>query len=410
MPRPQKDGTPARPPRRLKLSELYIRKVAPEAAPFAAWDTHQRGLALRVQPSGQKAFKCVYSYRGHAQWFHIADASAIGLADARKIAAKIMLEVATGKDPVTERRAERGAGTFQELANRYVEQHAKKKNRSWRQAEALVRRNLLPYWGKLEAKTITRSDVRAAMGRITAPVVANQTLAAASAIFTWGVNQEIVAVNPCRGVERNATTERDRVLSDAEVPRFWNAFDATGLIASSALKMILLTGQRPGEVCAMRREHIKDYWWEMPGEPVAALRWPGTKNGQSHRVWLPLAAREIIAELSDGETAGFVFTGPKGGAVHNLDAAMRQVCSAIGAERATPHDLRRCHGTAITRLGFGRSAMNRIQNHREGGIADVYDRFEYVTESKRIMEAVAAHFIALAEGRAPADNVLKMHG
>jgi hypothetical protein len=54
--------------------------------------------------------------------------------------------------------------------------------------------------------------------------------------------------------------------------------------------------------------------------------------------------------------------------------------------------------------------MNRIQNHREGGIADVYDRFEYVTESKRIMEAVAAHFIALAEGRAPADNVLKMHG
>jgi integrase len=409
MPRPQKDGTAARPARRLKLSELFVRKVTPEATAFAAWDTHQRGLALRVQPSGQKAFKCVYSYRGQSRWFHIADANAIGLADARKIAAKIMLEVATGKDPLAERRAERGAGTFAELAERYIEQYAKKKNRSWRQADALVRRHLLSRWGKLEAKTITRSDVRAAMGRITAPVVANQVLAAASAIFTWGVNQEIVAVNPCRGVERNATTDRDRVLSDAEVPLFWSAFDATGLIASSALKMILLTGQRPGETCAMRYEHIADGWWTMPGEPVAALRWPGTKNGQSHRVWLPLAAREIIAELSDGDATGFVFVGPKGGAVHNLDAAMRQVCSTIGAARLTPHDLRRSHGSCITRLGFGRSAMNRIQNHREGGISDIYDRHEYADENRRIMEAVSRHFIALAEGKQPADNVVQMH-
>src|SRR5262249_8283262 len=44
---------------------------------------------------------------------------------------------------------------------------------------------------------------------------------------------------------------------------------------------------------------------------------------------------------------------------------------------ATPHDLRRTHGGTITKLGFGREAMNRIQNHKEGGIASVYDRFEY---------------------------------
>ena len=60
----------------------------------------------------------------------------------------------------------------------------------------------------------------------------------------------------------------------------------------------------------------------------------------------------------------------------------------------------------ITALGFGRDAMNRIQNHVEGGIASIYDRHGYAVENKKIMEAVAARIMALVEGRADA-NVLQ---
>jgi hypothetical protein len=77
---------------------------------------------------------------------------------------------------------------------------------------------------------------------------------------------------------------------------------------------------------------------------------------------------------------------------------MRQVCKLLGVERCTPHDLRRTHGTTITGLGFGREAMNRVQNHREGGIADVYDRHEYADENKRVMEAVSQRILVLATG------------
>jgi hypothetical protein len=62
----------------------------------------------------------------------------------------------------------------------------------------------------------------------------------------------------------------------------------------------------------------------------------------------------------------------------------------------------------VTRLGFGRDAMNRIQNHKEGGIADVYDRHEYADENKRVMEAVAARIMALAKGTAEATNVVPL--
>jgi integrase len=68
---------------------------------------------------------------------------------------------------------------------------------------------------------------------------------------------------------------------------------------------------------------------------------------------------------------------------------MRRLCRELNVPRATPHDLRRTHGTLVCRLGFGRAAMNRIQNHRDGGIATVYDRYEYAEENRQIMEAVA---------------------
>ena len=113
----------------------------------------------------------------------------------------------------------------------------------------------------------------------------------------------------------------------------------------------------------MRREHIADGWWTMPGDPVPALDWPGTKNGESHRVWLPAPAQALLAEMDE---TGLVFVGPRGGAVDKLDAAMRTICAELGVERATPHDLRRTHGTTIAALGFGRDAMNRVQNHKRG--------------------------------------------
>lgn len=403
MPRPRRDGTPASAPSKRKLTDLYVKKIEGRDRAFAVWDAHQRGLCVLVQPTGHKSWKAVYARGGQPRWFHIGAAGGIGLADARRIAGRIMVEVAEGRDPVAERDAERGRGTFAEVAARYVEEHAKRTNKSWRQADALVRRHLIPKWGKLQAHAVTRADARKMMSSIAAPILANQTLAAASAIFAWAMKHDIIAANPCALVDRNPTRSRERVLSDAEVVKFFTAFDAAGPVRGAALKMILLTGQRPGEVRHMRREHIIDGWWEMPGDPVGG--WPGTKNGASHRVWLPAAARELLGD--DTIMKGFAFAGPRGNAVEKLEESMSAICRQVGAERATPHDLRRTHGTMITRLGFGRDDMNRIQNHREGGIASVYDRHGYADENKRIMEAVAAHIMQLVDGRG-ADNVVPL--
>jgi integrase len=255
--------------------------------------------------------------------------------------------------------------------------HARKHNKSWRQAERLVARHLLPRWGKLKATAITRADVRAMKIRIEAPIAANQTLAAASAIFSWAIRQEILTVNPCKLVDRNPTTDRERVLSDEEVKLLWERLDP-------ALKLILLTGQRPGEVAAMQREHIVDGWWQLPGKPQGD--WPGTKNARDHRVWLSEPAQALIDRHLAGSKRSAIL--------------LRDLVADLNIERATPHDLRRTCLTTITRLGFGRDAMDRIANHKTSSVTDVYDRHGYADEDRRIMAAVARHVLGLVEGTA----------
>jgi len=157
--------------------------------------------------------------------------------------------------------------------------------------------------------------------------------------------------------------------------------------------MILLTGQRPGEVEHLCKEHVADGWWTLPGEPLPELKWPGTKNGQTHRVWLSEPVQAMLAEFFASRRK-------------RLDEAMRDICAELKVPRATPHDLRRTFCSKVTALGFGRDAMNRVANHREGGITDVYDLHQYGEENRKIMETVARQILSLAEGGG--GNVIEM--
>jgi integrase len=315
------------------------------------------------------------------------------------MAKELIGDVARGRDPQAERTTERGGATFESLHTRYLEEYAKQRNKSWKQAEAHIKRHVLPLWANLNAKEITRAQVKALIGKLSAdrPVTANAVKAAISAVFTFGVKEEVLAINPCKGVDDNETTDRDRTLSAAEVPIFWDACEILNPVLAAALKVVLLTGQRPGEVKNMRREHLKGHWWEMPGKPVPELGWPGTKNAGSHRVYL---TDEVLELLGDGN-ASFVFAKESGKAIDGIEGAMRKITEACKFDpKVTAHDLRRTMGTTITGRGHGREAMDRILNHREKSVGDIYDRYSYAREDELIMKDVCAHILRLVEGKA----------
>jgi hypothetical protein len=43
--------------------------------------------------------------------------------------------------------------------------------------------------------------------------------------------------------------------------------------------------------------------------------------------------------------------------------------------------------------------MNRVTNHIEGGISDVYDTYGYEDENKQIMKTVGDYLLVLAAGK-----------
>ncbi len=422
MPRPPLDGRPARRPRRRRLTDRFVRTVRPEPARALYWDEAQEGLVLVVHPTGRKVWRLYYRHGGRPRWYTIASASRLGLAAARAEARRLSAGMVT--DPTLDVQAEKAAarrvGTFEELARRYLEEYAKRQLKSWDQSERDIERWLLPRWGHLQASTIRRADVRALHADLTSrdsPVSANKAVVRASAVFDWAIKNEVIDLpaNPAHGVESNKAKPRERHLSDAEIPAFWTGIEEAGPVRAAALRMLLLTGQRPVEVGHMRRADVeigehrltdqngREYaayggWWHLPGEPQEG--WPGTKNEQSHRVWLPAPAVALIEELDEGF---YVFPGARGRPVSRLDQTMR----ALRVEPPVrPHDLRRTHGTLVTSLGFTRDQMNRLHNHKDGGIASVYDRHGYAHETRTIQEAVA-DLVMRRVGAAAAANVVR---
>ena len=134
MPRPK------RPARKQRLTELTIRKLHPGPKDLSglgqpAARAGAQGAADRGDEPGRRSTRaragragCTWATPARSDWPTPA-----------QLAAEAMLGVARGNDPAAEKRAERGAGTFADLAGRYVELHAKKRNKSWRQADTLVR-------------------------------------------------------------------------------------------------------------------------------------------------------------------------------------------------------------------------------------------------------------------------------
>ena len=119
------------------------------------------------------------------------------------------------------------------------------------------------------------------MRGIAAPISANQTVSPHQRRVCLGDQRgHSLTTNPCNKVDRNVTKQRERVLS---APLRFQSFGKPSMMLatseSMALKMILLTGQRPGEVSPYAdRAHR----WRLVGNAGAAvpsLDWPGTKNG-----------------------------------------------------------------------------------------------------------------------------------
>ncbi|MGB6710313.1 MAG: Arm DNA-binding domain-containing protein, partial [Methylocella sp.] len=202
-----------------QLTTLAVQKARPGQKRYAISDGHS--LNLIVQPSGHKSWAYHYKFRGAPRKLTIGPYPAIDLKQARALAQKARAEVATGCDPAADKQAARRApkpdhDTIEARVAAYLT-HAKARTResTWAEISRILQRELIPAWQGRGLSSIGKSDVRALLASIMergSPVMANRIRTAASGLFSWAVEQDMIQVSPCERVKAPAVeVARDRV-------------------------------------------------------------------------------------------------------------------------------------------------------------------------------------------------------
>ncbi len=375
------------------------------------WDASLPGFGVRVSPGGRKAWVLMYRIGSRKRRLTLGTYPPMMLADARDEAKAALLTVQKGSDPAAEKFEWRKAQTFAQLAELYLEKHAKPNKKSWRLDEKALWRDVVPRLGNRRAREITRRDIRDLLDDIKArgsPIQANRTFEIMRKLFNWAIAEDYLPDSPCQKISKPAKeNRRDRVLKEDEIRAVWQAMEAEQPLVAALFKLRLITAQRGGEVASMRWEDIDfpSSWWTIPGER--------TKNGLSHRVPLSPLALEILDRLkTERLEPPWIFPSPKPGRhLEHMVQATRRIRKRSGIE-FVPHDLRRTAASYMTGMGMPRLTVKKILNHVESDVNATYDRHSYDQEKRQALEAWGQRLEEIVSGRAVAavGNVVELPG
>jgi integrase len=390
----------------LKFTDASIRALKAKSERYEKWELN--GFGIRVFPSGKKSWVYMFRFEGFLRRMTFGSYPKLSLSQAHELHAKARQKLERGIDPGIEsiqgKRQAREAYTVTELVYDYIEKHAKRKKRSWREDQRILNKDVVSRWGKRKAASITRLEVVNLLDEVRdraeaiggTGVQANRTLEVIRKMYNFAVGRSIVEHSPCAVIETPAKeNKRDRVLNENEIKVFWNNIDKSRMERATQLllKLQLVTMQRKGELVQIEKTDLdlKNGWWTQPKEKV--------KNNIAHRVWLSNMAMELIQEgVELSGDSKWVFPGRIEGkhltpqAVgHALRDAQtnnptRKTADVLNVSKFTPHDLRRTGATHATGAGVSRFIVSRVLNHVDQSITARYDLHEYDNEKKQALE------------------------
>jgi integrase len=380
------------------------------------------GFAIRVAPSGTKAWQFIYTFEARKRRVTLGIYPGMGLKEAREVCNKLRACLDRGVDPVEwqedqerqaaeAKRKEEQTATIAQLAEEYLERWAKPRKRTWTKDLQMLQKDVLPAWGKRRAKEITRRDILTLLDSIVkrgSGITANRTLALVRRMFNFACEQSILEASPCTSVRAPAQEQRrDRVLSEEEIRLFWHGLDKAKMadVSRLGLRFLLLTAQRTDEVIGLPWGELDlvGGWWTIPVERA--------KNKSSHRVPLSSEAMAVLERAK--ELAGdspWVFPSPQTKRHMGETAlahAVHRNLEILGVDDFHPHDLRRTAASLMTGMGISRLVVSKILNHVERSVTAVYDRHGYDAEKRTALDAWGRRLESILAGKEN-DNVVSL--
>ena len=379
----------------MALTDLQIKKLKPKEQRYEVTD--RKGLSIRVKPTGDKAWFFRYMFDGAPRMMTLGEYPGIPLEEARKRHNQAIMDVQQGIDPgkkAIEAKAKRKAApTFQDLLDEFWEEELGK-TPSGKERKRLVDKDAIPSWKSRKVSSITRRDAVLLLDKIRkrAPVGANRLQGVLIRMFNFASERGIIDFSPLAGMRRGKENSRSRVLTDAEIKSLWNCLDLERTdidifrLVKLALKAILLTGQRPGEVTGMTWAELEGNVWIIPKER--------TKNGEENRVPIVSMLADVIeqAKIYSSDSL-YVFRSSHSKEEKDVPVTVGALANSIRRhseemkinDRFTPHDLRRTLRTRLAELGISDIVAERVLGHKLQGVLGIYNRHGYDVEKRQAL-------------------------
>jgi integrase len=209
---------------------------------------------------------------------------------------------------------------------------------------------------KAQLADITHQDIVRRLSKVSSNSEHDHALSVAKTFFTWCRNRRYIDDNPTRGLSPHGSHSRARVLSDAELKSIWVTSEKLGTFGI-IVRLLILTGQRRGEIAALRAEYcdlrggtsnalVGDALHNpLPAPSQCTITLPSslTKNGREHTFPIGELSRFLLTPCITRTTSGVLFSGRGSTSTHfngwsKSKAALDEIS---GVTDWTLHDLRR---------------------------------------------------------------------
>jgi integrase len=331
------------------------------------------GFGARITAAGMRAFILNYRINGLERRYTIGSFPDWTVPQAREEAKRLKRDIDQGYDPLLEKREARAAPTVNDLIERWrTDQAPRNQPRTRAEYEGLIRGWIARELGNRKVADIRYTDIDRLHRKITATgaaVRANRTVTFLSRLFNLAIRWEMRTDNPASKIERNTEQPRQRYLAGAELDRLSAALAADrNQAAANAIRLLLLTGARSGEVFAAtwRQFDIETGVWTKPAAT--------TKTRREHRVPLSPAAQQLLIDMRDKAGASpYLFPArDRDGSIADIKSTWRRVCKAAQLDGLRPHDARHSFASILASAGLSLPVIGELLGHTQASTTKRY--------------------------------------
>ena len=377
----------------MRLTDLTVKTLAPPAKGQVTYiDDTLTGFGVRVSQGGVKSFVLVQG-RSRRR-ITIGRYPAISLQDARARAKELLAERILGKSDLPPLRFEEAVELFLET---YFPIDYPKPSYKKEVGRQLRRYFLAPLrYEKLD--TIQPQMIARIIDRMhRTPGEARHAFGTIRLFFNWAARRGYVSRSPCEHLRAPGKPGvRDRVLSAPEVREVVEHARSEDSMFNSIVQLLLLTGQRRGEIAALEAE-----WIDFENRTIT-LPASLTKNKRQHRFPFGSIADSILRNAVERRRAVFAELDIQPKRIGCLFPARGTRTPFAGWSKCKPqfdrscpldhwvlHDLRRTCATNLAALGTPIQVTEKLLNHvsgATGGIVAIYQRHAYFDEMREAVE------------------------